>query len=626
MKLLKKLVVVFVVLLWSCENDEVKIEKDKPTGKVELITASTEGRVNLDVSFIELSQSNDLFKSKSTAASSFDYELIRRASVASPMHGDKLLRASHIDIEGNYAFVAYNYEGDDFFGGIDVFDVSEIREPVLVTSAYINFTDISAVKVKGTKVYLAGGVDVDKTLADDEKTPSMIKVLDFDGTNLIEDSEILLQGHVATGIEVDDNYIYATTGDNGSYYKIDKVNDSIVAQKKIDDLRSIAFSDNNELYLLAGNPAKLILPNLSWQEYLVEGATTLESKSYIDAKGYNVYVPLNESGLKIVDGKLGTVIQTFNKPQTPSDGVESDYVTNGVDVLENFMFVADGGAGLNLYMKPESGDYSSRAIANLNASANFIESKRLSEESIVIFVATGTKGLQILELIKKKDFTDNLPPTDDKGAPTDVDKTTVNDTIITDFAEFIKTKIVPKGKDYDTIIKKLPPHIELLKDAEVWITFVSEGAGYHNTLGYYSFDINDAPTSVDEIKNKNIIIPNSSAKGSGGNMEKGDRISLGKFPAGTGIGFVLFSNAWKPNKNAIGTPYWTLYTNPKFNPKNYNQNLFLYEPNTNTTILSYEDILISGGDRDYDDLIYLINTDSDAINTSALIDMGQYLE
>jgi hypothetical protein len=32
-------------------------------------------------------------------------------------------------------------------------------------------------------------------------------------------------------------------------------------------------------------------------------------------------------------------------------------------------------------------------------------------------------------------------------------------------------------------------NIELIADAEVWITFVHEGAGYKNALGYYTHKV-----------------------------------------------------------------------------------------------------------------------------------------
>jgi hypothetical protein len=32
--------------------------------------------------------------------------------------------------------------------------------------------------------------------------------------------------------------------------------------------------------------------------------------------------------------------------------------------------------------------------------------------------------------------------------------------------------------------------------ADVWVTFISEGAGYKNVLGFYTYDINNPPTTA----------------------------------------------------------------------------------------------------------------------------------
>ena len=48
-------------------------------------------------------------------------------------------------------------------------------------------------------------------------------------------------------------------------------------------------------------------------------------------------------------------------------------------------------------------------------------------------------------------------------------------------------------------------NIVLVKEADVWVTFVAEGAGWRNTLGYYTYPIGEAPTSISEITTHTII-------------------------------------------------------------------------------------------------------------------------
>lgn len=51
-------------------------------------------------------------------------------------------------------------------------------------------------------------------------------------------------------------------------------------------------------------------------------------------------------------------------------------------------------------------------------------------------------------------------------------------------------------------------------DADAWVTFVSEGAGYLNSVGYFIYDPNNPPTNPNDVTNakmlnEQIIFPNA---------------------------------------------------------------------------------------------------------------------
>jgi hypothetical protein len=54
--------------------------------------------------------------------------------------------------------------------------------------------------------------------------------------------------------------------------------------------------------------------------------------------------------------------------------------------------------------------------------------------------------------------------------------------------------------------------------ADVYVTFVSEGAGYRNTLFYYTYNEDDAPQSKNDIDKYTVVFPNTSLNGSGGGL------------------------------------------------------------------------------------------------------------
>jgi hypothetical protein len=87
----------------------------------------------------------------------------------------------------------------------------------------------------------------------------------------------------------------------------------------------------------------------------------------------------------------------------------------------------------------------------------------------------------------------------------------------------------------------------LILDAacDVWVTFVHEGAGYKNVLGFYKFNTNNPPASTAAIDSIFIIFPNVSFTGSGGGLASGNRVHLGTFGPGTEIGWVLIADGFR---------------------------------------------------------------------------------
>lgn len=162
---------------------------------------------------------------------------------------------------------------------------------------------------------------------------------------------------------------------------------------------------------------------------------------------------------------------------------------------------------------------------------------------------------------------------------------------------------IAAGYDTDIIIKE---------DADIWVTFVTEGAGYRNVLGFYTYDLSNPPTTAPNDQSITIIFPNASAQGSGGSLNAGDKVHLGRFSAGTGIGWVLLANAWNPSSQNVGYGLWRLFSNPNFNPESQvslkHHNVLLQDPENERVILGFEDILRDQAscDNDFNDAIFYV--------------------
>ncbi len=179
--------------------------------------------------------------------------------------------------------------------------------------------------------------------------------------------------------------------------------------------------------------------------------------------------------------------------------------------------------------------------------------------------------------------------------------------------------------------------VVIKEDAEVAVTFLSEGAGYKNSLGYFVRKTGEALTkpSTSEIV---IIFPNSSAAYSGGGLNGGDTIKLRnpivsdttnyattKFTAGYTIHWVLVSDGYR--SGTVSSDATRYYSVPELNPEYsgtasssahsallfYTESPYSdYNSSTETTeddaklVLGFEDMGRKTGDEDFNDCLFVV--------------------
>ena len=160
-------------------------------------------------------------------------------------------------------------------------------------------------------------------------------------------------------------------------------------------------------------------------------------------------------------------------------------------------------------------------------------------------------------------------------------------------------------------IQNTPTDTKVNELCDVYVTFVSEGASYMNTLGFYTYNINNPPTSASQIDTMKIIFPNCSLPGSGGSLSTGSKVFIGRYPANTGIGWVCIANGWSsPNVN---TGYGIKYSNPNFNSEataaKRRHNVLFHDAVRNIYVIGFEDLnRDSGSDEDFNDLLFYVTS------------------
>lgn len=148
----------------------------------------------------------------------------------------------------------------------------------------------------------------------------------------------------------------------------------------------------------------------------------------------------------------------------------------------------------------------------------------------------------------------------------------------------------------------------VLEEAEVWITFVSEGAGYRNVLAYYTYDRDFPPKTTADITDCYVIFPNASLAGSGGGLYSGDKVSLGTFPKNTVIGWMLMRDGWNGTTQQSTEGRGLLYSNLELNPEddiNHKQHsVLLFDKKRDVILIAFEDLIRPGGDNDFNDAVF----------------------
>lgn len=188
------------------------------------------------------------------------------------------------------------------------------------------------------------------------------------------------------------------------------------------------------------------------------------------------------------------------------------------------------------------------------------------------------------------------------------------------------TESLPEKKNLkllhpEFLASNVTEHLNIVKNSDIYVTYVSEGATNANTLGYYTYTTNNPPQNVNKLDEVKIVFPNTSSVGSGGGMKSGDKVKLGNFSAGTSIGFVLISSGWNSSLKTFNPNNTKYYSYSPFNPESSSSlqthSILLNYGKENLFIVGFEDLPRdnSGTDHDFNDvIIYATATTAGAIS------------
>ena len=176
-----------------------------------------------------------------------------------------------------------------------------------------------------------------------------------------------------------------------------------------------------------------------------------------------------------------------------------------------------------------------------------------------------------------------------------------NDVVNTELPEAVVEAAESTFKEYNALTSEIldaDGNLEFEFETTVSLSFVDEGAGYKNSIGYFTMDTDGS------ILEQNVVFENFSGTGSGlaggGDLEPGDTVTIGTFSPGVTLGFFLLANGYT-NDNA---PMWTTIAALNSDGKDHDAVMTIEELGT---LIGFEDIH-NLGDRDYNDALMFVTT------------------
>lgn len=210
-----------------------------------------------------------------------------------------------------------------------------------------------------------------------------------------------------------------------------------------------------------------------------------------------------------------------------------------------------------------------------------------------------------------------------QNLPHMVDPDTLSDAFLTYIANSVPEEY-PVGVHTPDFLAKGTTSLHITDSADVWMTFVAEGAGYKNTVGIFTYTENTVPQSASDIDTIWTVFENFSGNYSGGGLVAGDKVYIGSYPAGTYIGFALIANGYGghgTNYRNNNVYYSIPEINPESNPEKLQHNVLLYDDNTGRFVIGFEDLVRSSGqsDEDFNDALFFCTSNPiEAIDTTGV--------
>lgn len=549
------------------------------------------------------------------------------------------LSATHITLNNNKAYVSYHKQGDIHAGAVEIIDLTNANFPQILTQVNFPNSDINAVTSdrngngNNLKVWLAMSDATHGAQMYELETVSGHFNGEYQRVNIANAVDANGVSASANGIIDTNNYLYVTSGKtHGGTVQLNKNNLVALHSEVYSDAKYVAVNGTTNgsklVSLITGDNAKLrvgevgnTLETASYDIGSIKHQNVVETyrgKSTMEFSPINsnyIYVARGENGIALVDVTTGEIVNTSKGTMLVAGN------TNGVTTDNDYVYAANGSDGISISPHPTSIGEDIEPIfywdmAQEDASANYIVA-----DGEWVFVAKGGGGFKILRK-RTKDEYKTITTYTNRGKPNGLEE---DEVVCSTLLPNIYNTVLPERQNAMTAHPEYfsnPVKSLVIKEqTDLKVTFLDEGAGFKNVLGYYTYQEGNKPASADML-DKTIIFPNASKQRSGGDLIKGNTMRLlGPFEPGTVINFFLIANGWRNGKITDGL--YSQHGDIEYNLSGRQQSIIFYDTTCNSIVIAFEDITVPNGDNDFNDAIFeIIPTSPNALEVNTFNQIG----
>ncbi len=324
--------------------------------------------------------------------------LVLIAEISAPVYNGTTLKATHVAINGDYAYVSYNVEGSTYLGAVDVINISDPQKPVIELEAILPNTDVSSVSYYNNTLYIAGASN---SYDSDESNPAVLIKMELEnGLPTDNVSLINMPSYVATDVIANASGVYGVSGDNGDLAKYDLNSNELIKSVSLSDLRALGEYDN-KIIVLSGTEGVHVYDanNLNETNKFSTSQDIAESKRTLDFYDNNVLIAEGKKGLGIYNINTGNSTAVIDLPIiTDVDIDQNEVVTNAVTVEKDHIFMANGAGGLAVHdLINGVSNISKTGTLEIDGSTNYVKSA-----DGYIFVASGNGGFKIIKTVEEE--------------------------------------------------------------------------------------------------------------------------------------------------------------------------------------------------------------------------------